>query len=163
MKFPFGKKVRSSGLTVIIGCGRLGAELALSMSNEGRDVIVIDRDKDAFRKLPPSFGGITVTGDGTDFDTLHEVSIEKASTVIVVTDKDNTNIMIAQMLNEIFHTEKIIIRLYYPEREFIYEGSGIQTICPAVLSENEINRMLDRTVSAYDENTEDEYDQEVHA
>lgn len=128
--------------TMIIGCGRLGASLAGELSDEERDVLVIDRNKDSFRKLSPSFGGITLTGDATDIDVLREAQMEKATAVVVVTDNDNTNIMIAQMAKELFKNERVIARLYDPERDYVYREFGIDTICPAALSAKEINKLL---------------------
>lgn len=128
---------------IIIGCGRLGGSLADSLSDQDRNVIVIDQNKDSFRKLSPSFGGLTLTGDATDIDVLHEAEIEKASVVISVTNNDNTNIMIAQMAKELFKKEHVIARLYDPELECVYHELNIDTICPAILSIKEVNKLLD--------------------
>jgi trk system potassium uptake protein TrkA len=138
---PYENKDRAD-YTVIMGCGRLGAGLAGELSDEERNVLVIDRDKDSFRKLPPSFGGLTLTGDAQDMNVLHEAQIEKATAIVVVTDNDNTNIMIAQMAKELYKKECVITRLYDAERSYVYRDSGIHTICPAVLSSNEIRKLL---------------------
>ena len=128
--------------TVIIGCGRLGAGLADTLYDNGGNVTVIDIDKDAFRKLSPAFGGLTVVGDATDIDLLHDIGMEKAADVIVVTNNDNTNIMVAQLAKEMFKVQRVIARLYDPERECVYRQLEIDTICPSVLSVNEIGHML---------------------
>ncbi|ADL05481.1 potassium channel family protein [Lacrimispora saccharolytica] len=130
---------------IIVGCGRLGANLANTLSDEGGNVLIIDKNKNAFRKLSPSFGGLTVTGDGTDFDVLQEAQIEKADVLVVVTNNDNVNVMIAQIAREIFKVSRVIARLYDPERECVYNEFGIDTICPAVLSAKEIDKMLSKS------------------
>ncbi len=135
-------KKKSNDYTIIIGCGRLGATLANRLSDEGYDVLIIDRKKESFRKLSPSFGGIALAGDATNIAVLHESEIEKATVVISVTDSDNTNIMIAQIAKEIFNKEDVIARLYDPELKCICQEYGIDTICPAILSINEINQLL---------------------
>lgn len=132
---------------IIIGSGRLGANLANTLSDEGGNVLIIDKDKNAFRKLSPSFGGLAVTGDGTDFDVLQEAQIDKADVLVVVTNNDNTNVMIAQIAKEIFKVKRVIARLYDPERGCVYREFGIDTICPAVLSAKEIDKMLSRSCS----------------
>ncbi len=132
---------------IIIGCGRLGANLANTLSDEGFDVLIIDRDKDAFRKLSPSFGGLTLNADGTDYDVLKEAGIQQANAVIIVTNNDNTNIMLAQIAREIFKVERVIARLYDPERDCIYREFGIDTICPAILSAKEIDKLLGQTAA----------------
>lgn len=127
---------------VIIGCGRLGASLADEIYGQGNDVCVVDRDRDAFRKLDSSFGGLTEAADAADLETLSRIQAEKADCIILVTDNDNSNIMISQIADSLFHTKKIVCRLYDPEKECIYKGTGIETICPAVLSAREIEKLI---------------------
>lgn len=106
--------------------------------------MIMDRSKDAFRKFPTSFGGLAVEGDGTNFICLKEAQIEKAATIVAVTNHDNINIMIAQIAKELFRTECVIARLYDPERECVYREFGVDTICPAVLSAKEIDKLLSK-------------------
>lgn len=129
--------------TIIIGCGRLGASLANALSNEGEDVLIMDENKDAFRRLAPNFGGLSLVASGTDLDKLREAKIEDASAVIAVTNDDNANIMVAQIARELFGVNRVVARLYDPECEIIYNQLGISTICPAVLSAIEIDKLLD--------------------
>lgn len=136
------KRMESDEYTIIIGCGRLGANLANALSDDGSNVLILDKDKYAFRKLSPSFGGLSITGDGTNLDTLQEIHIHKATVVVVVTHNDNTNVMIAQIAKQLFHVGRVITRLYDPEREFIHHEYAIDTICPAVLSASELFRIL---------------------
>jgi trk system potassium uptake protein TrkA len=140
MKHFFSK--HKENYTIIVGCSRLGADLANTISDSGDSIIVIDKNPDAFRKLSPSFGGIVMTGDATEMSVLNNAEIEKATTVISVTNKDNTNIMVAQLAKEMFNTERVIARLYDPECECVYREFGIDTICPAVLSAKEIDKLL---------------------
>lgn len=141
MKF-FETKKRDT-YTVIIGCGRLGANLANTLSNEGENVLIMDENKDSFRRLASNFGGLSVVGNGTDFEMLREAQIRQASAVIAVTNDDNTNIMIAQIARDMFHVNRVIARLYDPECETVYQEFGIDTICPSVLSAKEIDKLLD--------------------
>lgn len=128
--------------TIIIGCGRLGANLANTLSNEGENVLIMDENKNSFRRLASNFGGLSVIGNGTDFDRLREAQIQNASAVIAVTNHDNTNIMIAQIARDVFHVDRVIARLYDPECESVYQELGIDTICPSVLSAKEIDKLL---------------------
>ncbi|GLB29753.1 hypothetical protein LAD12857_16760 [Lacrimispora amygdalina] len=137
-------KPKNENYTIIIGCGRLGANLANTLSDSGEDVLIIDKNKDAFRKLSPAFGGLTLNGDATDLDVLQEAQISTATAVIAVTNNDNANILVAQIARELFHIERVIARLYDPEREYVYREFGIDTICPAVLSVKEIDKILSR-------------------
>ena len=138
-------KKADENYTIVIGCGRLGANLANTLSDEGGNVLIIDKSKDAFRKLSPSFGGLSITGDALDLDVLQEAQINKASVVVAVTNSDNANIMVAQIARELFQIKRVIARLYDPERECVYREFGIDTICPAILSAKEIDKILSET------------------
>lgn len=138
----FDKK-KKNPYTIIIGCGRLGANLANTLSNEGENVLIMDENRNSFRRLAPNFGGLSVVANGTDLDKLREAKIENASAVVAVTNDDNTNIMVAQITRELFGVERVIARLYDPESEEVYRKLGISTICPAVLSAKEIDKILD--------------------
>jgi trk system potassium uptake protein TrkA len=148
--FSFRRKENFT-YTIIAGCGRLGANLAKSLSDNGGDVIIIDKNPDAFLKLSSSFGGIVITGDATDIFVLNKAEITKATAVISVTNNDNTNIMIAQLAKELFSIGHVIARLYDLERECIYREFGIDTICPAELSTKEIEQLLSITDKEGDE------------
>ncbi|MBE6113798.1 MAG: TrkA family potassium uptake protein [Erysipelotrichaceae bacterium] len=127
----------------IIGCGRLGANLGNMLSVQGKDVLIMDKDKNSFRRLSSHFGGLVIEGDGTDLDKLKEVKIQNASSVIIVTNDDNINIMIAQIARDLFGVKQVIARLYDPEREQVYHQLGINTICPVILSVKEIVGLLE--------------------
>lgn len=140
--FDLDKNRRSASYTIIAGCGRLGANLANALSDGGENVLIIDIDEDAFRKLSPSFGGIALVGDATEIHVLSDADIKKATALVTVTNNDNTNILIAQLAKELFQVQHVIARLYDPERECVYHELGIDTICPAVLSVQEIDKIL---------------------
>lgn len=133
---------KNDGYTIIVGCGRLGADLANTMSESGGSIIIVDKNPEAFRKLSPSYCGIVMAGDATEMSVLNNAEIEKATAVISVTNKDNTNIMVAQLAKEMFNIGRVIARLYDPECECVYREFGIDTICPAVLSTKEIDKLL---------------------
>ena len=136
------EKAKKQGYTIIVGCGRLGANLANALSDENDNILIMDTSKESFRRLSSNFGGLQVVADGTDFDALEEAKISKASAVIAVTNNDNTNIMVAQIARYIYNVDRVIARLYDPEREFVYKEFGIDTICPAALSAKEIDKLL---------------------
>ena len=134
---------KTNSYIIIVGCGRLGANLASTLSDEDGSVLIMDTSKDAFRRLSSDFGGLSVVGNGTDLDSLKDANIQKASAVIAVTNDDNTNIMVVQLAREMFHVKRVIARLYDPERESVYQDLGIDTICPAILSAKEVDKLLE--------------------
>lgn len=139
----FDKK-KKNDFIIIVGCGRLGANLANTLSDEDGNVLIMDTTKESFRRLSADFGGLSVVGDGTDLATLKEAEMDKAHAVIAVTDDDNTNIMVAQLARDMFGVKNVIARLYDPERESVYQDLGIDTICPAILSAKEVDKLLSK-------------------
>lgn len=135
-------RIARPSYNVIAGCGRLGAGLADALSDAGESVLVIDRNKESFRKLSASFGGLTLLGDAMDLNVLEEAELRKATALVCVTDDDNTNILIAQLARSQYGVKRVISRLYDPDRECVYRELGIDTICPSVLSARRIASLL---------------------
>jgi trk system potassium uptake protein TrkA len=133
---------------LIVGCGRVGSQLALEMSNEGHDVTIVDRDPAAFAKaaargvLGSSFGGNEMVGDGIDAEILKRAGIEDADVFIAVTEGDNRNIMASQIAQHVYKVPKVICRIYDPEREQAYKSLGLSTICPTVEGTEKILHMI---------------------
>jgi trk system potassium uptake protein TrkA len=134
--------IKKNTFTIIVGCGRLGANIAGTLSDAGGSVTVIDNDERSFRKLSPSFGGLIITGDGTDLSVLADAQIAKATALVAVTDRDNANIMTAQIAKAMFGVPHVVARLYDPDRACVYEDCGVETISPVLLSTKEINKIL---------------------
>ena len=129
--------------TVIAGCGRLGASIAGKLSEEKKDVMVLDCDKTAFRKLPYSYGGLTVTASATDMERLTAAGLQDAVAFIAVTDYDCVNICAAQIAKKMFHIPKVVARIYDEEKNALLKDMGIDTICPSELSEKEIANYIE--------------------
>jgi trk system potassium uptake protein TrkA len=113
---------------VIMGCGRVGSTLALSLERQGHDVAIIDTLSVAFRRLGSSFEGRRVTGLGFDRDTLVEAGIENAYAFAAVSNGDNSNILAARVARETYGVEHVVARIYDPGRAKIYQRLGIPTV-----------------------------------
>ncbi|MFH0775870.1 MAG: TrkA family potassium uptake protein [bacterium] len=113
---------------IVIGCGRVGAELSCDLASEGHNVVVIDRNQAAFAQLGEGFNGITIPGSGFDEETLKEAGIEKADAVACVTDKDNVNIISAQVAKKVFGVQRVLARIYDPKKEETYHELGLSVI-----------------------------------
>lgn len=118
---------------IILGCGRVGATLAMSMSQDGHNVSIIDRSSDSFRRLGPDFKGHMVIGNGTDESVLRKAGIEKADSFVAVTNGDNTNIMSVQIAKEKFHVTQSIARIYDPIRACAYQELGVDVLCTTLV------------------------------
>ena len=113
---------------VIMGCGRVGAMLAKGLEKRGHSVAVIDVDVDAFRRLGNDFHGTTVKGVGFDRQVLEEAGIRRADAFAAVSSGDNSNILAARVVREIYHVENVVARIYDQGRAAVYERLGIPTV-----------------------------------
>ena len=118
---------------IVVGCGRVGSQLAMMLSVEGHNVTVIDRDEDAFRRLGSTFNGVTIKGLGFDEEVLDEAGIRKADVFAAVTDLDNTNLMAAEVARKIFGVPHVVARLYNPQRERTYQQLDMDYVCGTTL------------------------------
>ncbi|MDD3207692.1 MAG: TrkA family potassium uptake protein [Erysipelotrichia bacterium] len=126
---------------IIIGCGRLGANIAALASEKGQNVLVIDRNRNAFDRLPESFSGYTVNGDATDLSLLEEAYVKTAKEVVIATGDDNVNLFLAHVASVIYEIPNIYVRLDDPERGVLLKGLKIKAIYPFELSLNKFNLM----------------------
>jgi trk/ktr system potassium uptake protein len=128
---------------VVVGCGRVGSELALSLERSGHSVAVIDKNVDAFRKrLPETFTGQKIVGFGFDRDHLVEAGIERAGAVAAVTSGDNSNILTARIARENFAIDRVVARIYDPRRALIYQRLGIPTVATVLWTTDQVVRRL---------------------
>ena len=127
---------------VIVGCGRVGAQLANRLSLQGHDVAIVDRDPTAFERLSPTYRGKRIEGVGFDRDILVAAGIERADGFASVTNGDNTNVVSARIARHIFRVPKVVTRIYDPQRAEIYRRLGIQTISPTEWGATRIAEIL---------------------
>ncbi|MEG0912958.1 MAG: TrkA family potassium uptake protein [Oscillospiraceae bacterium] len=127
---------------IIAGCGRVGSNLALRLSENGYDVAVIDKSSANFSKLGTGFNGLTISGIPIDEDVLRSAGIEKADAVAAVTPDDNMNIMIGQIAKKLYSVAKVTVRVTDPQRVEIIEKLGFSTVCPTQYACGALAEML---------------------
>ena len=116
---------------IVAGCGRVGAAVATALDGDGHDVVVVDKDPKAFRRLPEGFRGRTVHGIVFDRVALERAEVESADALVAVTSGDNSNVVAARTARERYGVDKVVARIYDPDRAVIYERHGIATIAAA--------------------------------
>jgi trk system potassium uptake protein TrkA len=129
--------------TVIVGCGRVGATLAESLESEGHQVIILDITTSAFDRLPASFRGSAVRGDGTDEDVLRRAGAEDADLFLALTEGDNRNVMAAQLAAEALGARTVIAKINDPVRAEAYADLGIATLCRTNLLVDAVRSYID--------------------
>jgi trk system potassium uptake protein TrkA len=118
---------------VIMGCGRVGAQLANLLDGEGHKITILDTNFESFSRLSSSFGGTALVGDGTDVESLKKADIEQADAFVAVTQGDNRNVMAAQIAKHVFKIKKVICRIYDPLRKDVYESVGLEVVSPTTV------------------------------
>jgi trk system potassium uptake protein TrkA len=116
--------------TIVIGCGRVGSSVALQMQREGWDVSVVDENEESLARLGDHWPGRFIVGHGMDVDVLRDAGIEDADAVVVVTDGDNTNIVIGQVAQKRFDVGCVVVRVLDPARAKFYAERGLRTVSP---------------------------------
>src|SRR3989338_4719443 len=135
---------------IIVGCGRVGSELAKLVSNEGHDVVIIDNNEASFARLGGTFNCLTLVGNGFDLQLLKQAGIEKADAFCAVTNGDNTNLISAQVAKKIFKVSKVIARVYDPQRAHIYAALGLDIISGTVLFASMLrDKIIESRFSSY--------------
>jgi trk system potassium uptake protein TrkA len=127
---------------IIVGCGRVGAELAATLAPTNEGLVVIDREPKAFRRLPEGWGGRTVVGLGFDRDTLREAEVERADALAAVTSGDNSNILTARIAREHYEVPNVVARIYDPRRAMMYQRLGIPTVATVTWTVDQVVRRL---------------------
>ena len=134
---------------IICGCGRSGSIVASTLSKQNHLVTVVDKNKNAFNKLPNDFKGKQIIGDVINKNILIKADIKNADGLIAVTNGDNTNIIVSRIAKIVYNIDNIIARIYDPQRAEIYAKIGIPVVPSAVYAANEILRHILTTTSAY--------------
>ena len=127
---------------VIVGCGRVGSGLANSLSSVGHDVVVIDKNKRAFRRLDEGFPGQRIVGSGFDKDALTKAGAIDADALAAVTSGDNSNILCARIARENYGIANVVARIYDPRRAEIYQRLGIPTVATVTWTIDQVQRWL---------------------
>jgi trk system potassium uptake protein len=127
---------------IIVGCGRVGMELALSVHQQGHSVAVMDASQKAFDRLGLDFGGRTIQGDALDRDALKRAGIESAHGLAAVTSSDSANIITARVARDVFKIDHVVARVYDPARAPIYELLGLQTVASSSWGAQRMEQLL---------------------
>src|SRR5437588_12673698 len=128
---------------IVVGCGRVGSQLAVGLDAMGHTVAVIDKNRNAFRKyLPERWTGRAVLGFGFDREHLEQAGIQEAQAFAAVTSGDNSNILSARIARETYQIPNVVARIYDPRRAVIYQRLGIPTVATVTWTTEQVMRRL---------------------
>ncbi len=127
---------------MIIGCGRVGAVLANRLDGAGHEVIVLDRNQQAFRRLSENFSGERIVGNGLVDEFVRPTLEKKTDILLAMTDNDNINLMIAQKLKMHFQPGEVIAVVHDSILAGLYKELGVETVCPTDLVVKDLSLRL---------------------
>ena len=118
---------------MIIGCGRVGSVLANRLNEQGHQVVVLDRNQQAFRRLSEQFSGERIVGNGLVDEFVRPTLQEKTDMLFAMTDKDNVNLMIAQRVKRNLQVQRVVAVVHDSVLAGLYKELGVETVCPTDL------------------------------
>jgi trk system potassium uptake protein TrkA len=125
-----------------MGCGRVGARLALMLTNAGHEVTIMDVKSSAFSRLGPDYRGTTILGNGIDQEVLRRAGIERADAFVAATQGDNRNIMASQIAQHLFGVKQVVTRIYDPLRSDTFAALGLKAISPTIIGAQAFYELL---------------------
>ena len=130
---------------IVIGCGRVGAEVAYGLYRKGHKVTVIDQDAAAFRNLPEDFRGLTMRGDVLSQDVLLRAGIESAQALAAATPSDSVNTVLGHIARVVYKVPNVVVRNYDPRKRTLHEAFGLQVISPVSMGALRMEEILSET------------------
>ena len=127
---------------IIMGCGRVGARLALMLTAAGHEATILDVKASAFSRLGGEFTGTTILGNGVDQEVLKRAGIERADAFVAATQGDNRNIMASQIAQHVFGVKRVVTRIYDPLRSDTFTELGLLAISPTIIGANKFYEEL---------------------
>src|SRR6202451_2276659 len=113
----------------------------MQLSEEGHSVVVVDKNKDAFRRLH-HFHGKTIIGSGFDRDVLFQADARRANALAAVTSGDNTNILCARIARDNYEIKNVVARISDRARADIYMKLGIPTGATSLWTTQQVKRWM---------------------
>lgn len=127
---------------IVIGCGRVGAELAHHLFKSGHQVVVVDVNKQAFNRLHPDFRGRTLEGEGLAENVLERAGVREADGLAAVTNSDALNAVVSHAAREFYDVPVVVARNYDPSLRGLIEAFGLQTVGSTIWGAQRVEEML---------------------
>jgi trk system potassium uptake protein len=127
---------------IIVGCGRVGAELAFRLYQRNHQVAVIDNTPGAFLNLHPDYNGRTIEGEALNRDVLYRAGINQAEGLAAVTNSDSMNAVVAHVARTEFQVPAVFVRNYDPRWRPTHEAFGFQIVSSSSWGAQRIEELL---------------------
>lgn len=143
----FGLSKKENGLKIIIvGCGKVGANLVDQLSKEGHDITVIDKKAEKIQDITNIYDVMGLVGNGASYSTQMEAGIEETDLIIAVTDSDELNLLcctVAKRVGKCAAIARVRTPDYSEETGYLREQLGLALIInPELEAAREVARIL---------------------
>ncbi len=129
---------------IIVGCGRVGAELALLLGGRGHDVTVIDHVGSSFGHLDPAYRGRTIEAEPLGEGVLEKAGIKDAQALATVTNSDPVNAVVAHVARTVYGVPNVVARNYDPRWLVLHEAMGLTSVSSTAWGAHRIEELLER-------------------
>ena len=132
---------------IIVGCGKIGATILESLTEEGHNVTAIDNDQEVLEELSNIHDVMVVCGNGTDCEVLTEARVQDAEMFVAVTSSDEVNMLSCYIAGKL-GARHTIARIRNPEYSlnslgFLRQQLGLSlAINPEMLAAKEMFNIL---------------------
>jgi len=128
---------------IIVGCGRVGSDLASRLSKRGHEVTVVDHVGSSFAHLDPAYRGRTIEAESMAENVLKKAGIDRADALAAVTNSDAVNAVIAHVARTVFMVPNVVARNYDPRWKPLHEAMGLQSVSTTLWGSQRIEEMLE--------------------
>ena len=127
---------------IVVGCGRVGAELSYRLFKSGHQVTVVDSNRESFNRLHPDFRGRTLEGEGLAENVLERAGIKEAQGLAAVTNSDTLNAVVAHTARTFYKVPSVVARNYDPNLRMVIEAFGLETVSSTFWGAQRVEELL---------------------
>lgn len=127
---------------IVIGCGRVGAELSYRLFKGGHQVTIVDSNREAFNRLHPDFRGRTLEGECLAENVLSRAGVSEADGLAAVTNSDTLNAVVAHVARVHYNLSVVVARNYDPNLRPVIESFGLQTVSSTFWGAQRVEELL---------------------
>lgn len=107
---------------VVLGGNHVGEAVANRLHDRGYDVVVVT-------DAPAASAVRTVEADPAELSTLESLALTDAVTVLVATQSDARNLLVAQLVRANFDVPRTVVLTNSPDRTDSVDAAGHEPIC----------------------------------
>jgi trk system potassium uptake protein TrkA len=127
---------------IVVGCGRVGSELAFRLFEGGHQVAVIDEVGTSFENLHPDYRGRTIEGEVLSEEVLKRAGIESADGLAAVTNSDSVNAVVGHVARTVYEVPNVVVRNYNPRWLPMHHAFGLQVVSSTGWGAQRIEELL---------------------